>query len=364
MFELISTQDKARYGRLMVKRGVLETPLFMPVATAGAIKSLTQRDLEALGANIILANTYHLSLREVPQLIHQAGSLHQFIGWDKPILTDSGGFQIFSLNNLTKLSQEGASFRSHIDGQMLHFTPENVTAYQEQLGSDIHMVLDECLEDGVSKQRTKESVDLSLSWARRSRKARHNLELLQFGIVQGGMYPELRKQSALELTAMDFEGYGIGGLSVGESKDKMTDMIEIATEHLPQNKPRYLMGVGTPADIIRAVALGVDMFDCVMPTRNARNGSVFTSFGRLNIRNQEHKFSGEPLDSNCDCYTCRNHTRSYLRHLFLAKEMTAKTLLTIHNLHFYLKLMTDIRTAIQEQTFPSLASHILRVFNR
>ena len=362
MFKLLSTDGDARRGRLHLHRGTVETPVFMPVATQATIKTLTLEQLQDLNPEIILANTYHLSLHDAPQLIAQTGSLHQLMNWNSPILTDSGGFQIFSLKGLRKVSNDGVEFRSHIDGRLIPFTPEHVTQYQEKLGSDIHMVLDECLESGVTYHQAQDSLDLSMKWARRCRMSKSRPELAQFGIVQGGMFPELRKQSIAQLNELEFEGLAIGGLSVGESKQELYEMIQVSTAHIPRHKPRYLMGVGTPIDIVKAVGMGVDMFDCVMPTRNARNGTVFTTTGKLNLKNHAHKFADEPLDPNCSCYTCRNHSKLYIRYLMTAHEITAKTLLSIHNLHYYLNLLKQTRDAIELQTFDQFHQQIIALY--
>lgn len=362
MFELLAQDGQARRGRLHLHSGTVETPVFMPVGTQATIKTLTCDQLKILDPEIILANTYHLSVHDAPKLIDQTHGLHNLINWRRPILTDSGGFQIFSLKGLRKITEQGVTFRSHVDGQKLYFTPEHVTHYQEKLGSDIHMVLDECLESDVSYQDTKQSLALSMRWAQRCLKARTRPHLKQFGIVQGGLYPELRKQSVSQLNDLDFDGLAIGGLSVGESKDQLYDMTALSAQLIPTHKPRYLMGVGSPVDIVKAVGLGVDMFDCVMPTRHARNGSVFTSRGKLNLKNHKHKFADEPLDPDCSCSTCRNHSKLYIRYLLNAGEITAKVLLTIHNLHYYLNLMKDIRTAIEHNKFESFQKKILSIY--
>lgn len=354
MFTLHKTRGKARRGTLQLAHGKVETPIFMPVGTVGSVKSLVPEDLETLEAQIILGNTYHLFLRPGLEVIRAAGGLHNFIGWDKPILSDSGGFQIFSLGKLRKLTEEGAKFKSTIDGKEIMLTPELSVEIQETLGSDIHMVLDECTPYPATHEEAKTSMEMSLRWAKRSREAKTKDELCQFGIVQGGVYEDLRKQSIDGLMEIGFEGMAIGGLSVGEPKEHMRAMTKYCCDNLPEDKPRYLMGVGTPRDLIESVALGVDMFDCVMPTRNARNGSIFTSQGKLNIRNAEHRLSQEPLDPNCDCYTCKNFSRSYLRHLFKANELTALRLLTLHNVTYYVKFMQDIRDAIENDTFDEL----------
>jgi len=326
----------------------------MPVGTVGAVKSLTPEDLKTIGASIILGNTYHLYLRPGMEVIEAFGGLHKFIGWDRPILTDSGGFQIFSLGQLNKLDETGAHFQSHLDGSKIVLTPELAVKIQETIGSDIHMVLDECTPYPATRQQAETSMQRSMRWAARCRRAKTRPELCQFGIVQGGVYPDLRQASARALMDIGFEGYAIGGLSVGETKHEMADMTAASTEVLPKDKPRYLMGVGTPLDLLEGVNLGVDMFDCVMPTRNGRNGSLFTSQGRVNIKNQRYRFDESPLDPACRCYTCQNFSRAYLRHLFIAGELTCLRLFTIHNLTYYLDLMARVRDAIEADTFASL----------
>lgn len=356
-FEITGTDGDARLGKLRLKHGVVNTPIFMPVGTVGSVKSLTPKDLEEIDAEIILGNTYHLYLRPGLEVIKTFKGLHNFIQWKKPILTDSGGFQIFSLGKLNKLAEDGAHFSSHLDGSKLSLTPELAVEIQETLGSDIHMVLDECTPYPATQDQAESSMERSMRWAKRCREARTNQELCQFGIVQGGVYPELRKRSAQALTAIGFEGYAIGGLSVGESKEEMTRMTEAAIQYLPKDKPRYLMGVGTPLDLIEGVYRGVDMFDCVMPTRNGRNGSLFTSQGRVNIKNQKHRLDDSPLDPECSCYTCRTFSRGYLRHLFVAGELTSLRLNTIHNLAYYLSHIHRIRKAIAEGQLKGLLDH-------
>ncbi len=348
---------RARTGYIDLHHGRVETPIFMPVGTVGSVKSLTPSDLHEFSAQIILGNTYHLYLRPGLEVIRAFGGLHRFIGWDKPILTDSGGFQIFSLGKLNRLTEEGAHFASHLDGAKLKLTPELAVEIQETLGSDIHMVLDECTPYPATVETARTSMERSMRWAARCRKARTRPELCQFGIVQGGIYPELRQQSAAALVDIGFEGYAIGGLSVGETKSEMSETIDACTAVLPQEHPRYLMGVGTPLDLIEGVWRGVDMFDCVMPTRNGRNGTLFTSVGRVNIKNQKHRLDQGPLDPACSCYTCRTFSRAYLRHLFVAGEITALRLLTLHNLTYYVTLMTEIRAAIRAGTLAALLAH-------
>ena len=353
-FQLKTTDGKARRGSLQLAHGVVETPIFMPVATTGAIKGLLPEDLLSMDAQIILANTYHMLLRPGVEIVGDHGGLHNFMAWDRPILTDSGGFQIWSLNKLNKLTEEGAHFRSHLDGAKFTLTPEEATRLQEVFGSDIHMVLDECTDHPCSKDQAQESMRRSMRWAQRSRDARTREELCQFGIAQGGVFADLRKESCEHLQEIGFEGYAIGGLSVGEEKPAMREMTDLCTGYLPESRPRYLMGVGTPLDLVESVGLGVDMFDCVMPARNARRGTLFTSHGRINIKNEQYKASQEPLDSDCKCYTCQTYTRSFLRHMFGQNPITSHRLLSLHNLTFYLKLMADVRDAIEAGVFSEL----------
>jgi queuine tRNA-ribosyltransferase len=364
MFELIKTSGKARRGRLKLKHGMVETPIFMPVGTAGSVKSMTSSDMLDMQTQILLGNTYHLFLRPGLEVIRAAGGLHNFMGWNRPILTDSGGFQIFSLGKLNKLTENGAHFQSHLDGTKFLLTPELAVEIQETLGADIHMVLDECTAYPVTHQVAKSSMERSLRWAARCRKAKTKEDLCQFGIVQGSMYSDLRKASIEGLNSLDFEGMAMGGLSVGEPKPEMRAMTEFCCDLLPTHKPRYLMGVGTPLDLIESVALGVDMFDCVMPTRNARNGTVFTSVGKVNIKNSTYRLDQGPLDPACSCYTCTSFSRSYLRHLYASGELTALRLLSLHNLTYYLTLMAQIRTAIEDDTFYTLLKHHQGLWDR
>lgn len=365
MFTITNTcsSSKARAGYLTLKRGTVETPVFMPVGTVGAIKALTQEDMEELGAQIILGNTYHLFLRPGLEVIKHFGGLHNFINWHKPILTDSGGFQIFSLAKLNKLNEDGAFFQSHIDGSRFCLTPELAVEIQEIIDADIHMVLDVCIGQPSSFEETSIAMERSLRWAERCRRAKKKSDLKQFGIVQGGMFKDLRKKSCRGLMDIDFEGYAIGGLSVGESKPDMLSMIEASCEELPIDKPRYLMGVGTPLDMIEAIAAGVDMFDCVMPTRNGRNGTLFTSQGRINIKNLKYRFDESPLDPECSCYTCKNFSKAYLRHLMVARELVSLRLLSLHNVCYYLNLLTKIRESIKQNTFDTLISHHRNLWN-
>jgi queuine tRNA-ribosyltransferase len=320
------------------------------------------QDLEDVSAQIILGNTHHLFLRPGLEVIREFGGLHSFIKWDRPILTDSGGFQIFSLGKLNKLNEEGANFRSHIDGQAFQLTPEFAVEIQETLGSDIHMVLDECTPYPADHDRARSSMERSMRWAARCRAAKKRRELAQFGIVQGGVYPDLRRISAQRLIEIGFEGYAIGGLSVGEPKPAMREMTAVACSELPTDRPRYLMGVGTPLDLVESVALGIDMFDCVMPTRNGRNGTLFTSRGKVVIKNAKYRLAKGPLDPECACYACRTFDLAYLRHLWIAGEITALRMLSLHNVAYYLRLMQDVRSAIEDNRFPQLLAHHQRLW--
>lgn len=347
-FNLTANDGDARSGVLSFDRGDVHTPAFMPVGTYGSVKGLTPEQVLQTGSEILLGNTFHLMLRPGTDIISAHGDLHDFIGWQKPILTDSGGFQVFSLGSMRKISEQGVKFRSPIDGDEVFLGPENAIQVQQQLGADVIMVFDECTGYPVSEKSARESMSLSLRWAKRCKEAHADHKSALFGIVQGGMYPHLREQSLNELVTMNFSGYAIGGLSVGEPKEEMATIIENIAPHMPHNKPRYLMGVGTPEDIIEAVAMGVDMFDCVMPTRNARNGYLFTSRGILKLRNSRFKTDTGPLDPDCDCYTCLNFSRAYLHHLDKCKEMLGAQLNTMHNLRFYQNLMQNLRQAIEK----------------
>ncbi|WP_022854327.1 tRNA guanosine(34) transglycosylase Tgt [Thermodesulfatator atlanticus] len=346
-------KTQARTGFLFTRRGVVETPVFMPVGTQASIKALTPDDVASLGARIILANTYHLFLRPGHELIARLGGLHQFMNWPRAILTDSGGFQVFSLAKFCRIEEEGARFKSHLDGQEYVLTPELAMEIQAALDSDIRMVLDTCIPHPCSYDETQRLTALTTRWERRSKKAweKNAKGSLLFGIVQGGMYEDLRRKSAEEIVSLGFDGYAIGGLSVGEPQELMLKMLEVSVSGLPEENPRYLMGVGTPEDILEAVARGVDMFDCVLPTRNARRGTLFTSQGKLAIKQARYKNDEKPLDPHCRCYTCRHYSRAYLRHLFLAGELLAYRLNTIHNLFFYLDFMEKIRQSIREGRF-------------
>ncbi|MGV8081611.1 MAG: tRNA guanosine(34) transglycosylase Tgt [Syntrophales bacterium] len=352
-FELIKEDPgtKARLGRIDTPHGEIRTPAFMPVGTQGTVKSLMPETVRELGADIILGNTYHLYLRPGHQLIRRLGGLHRFMNWPGPILTDSGGFQVFSLGALRKITEEGVDFQSHIDGSPYSLTPESAVAIQEALGSDIMMCLDECTPYPATVREARLSMERTNRWARRSREARTNRRQMLFGIVQGGMYPDLRRQALEELAALDFEGYALGGLSVGEPKEIMEDMVSGTASLLPREKPRYLMGVGTPADIVRSVSSGIDLFDCVLPTRCARNGLLFTNTQKVVIKHARWREDENPLDETCDCYTCRNYSRAYLRHLYMAREILAMVLNTIHNVRFYLRLMERIREEIRRGNY-------------
>lgn len=346
-FELLATDGAARRGRLHLARGTVETPAFMPVGTCGTVKAMTPAELEALGAEIVLGNTFHLMLRPGTDIIARHGGLHGFMGWRRPILTDSGGFQVFSLADARRLSEEGVSFRSPVDGERVFLSPEIAMQVQRALGADIAMVLDECTPYPASEADAQASMELSLRWAARSRDAYAGAPGALFGIVQGGVHLPLRERSLEGLTAIGFDGYAIGGLSVGEPKEAMLAVVAHLGGRMPAGRPRYLMGVGTPEDLVAAVSLGMDMFDCVLPTRNARNGHLFTRFGTVRIRNSRHRAACEPLDPECACYTCRNFTRAYLHHLDRAGEILGARLNTIHNLHYYLELMGEVRAAIE-----------------
>jgi queuine tRNA-ribosyltransferase len=377
MFEVTHRDGAARRGVLATPHGVIDTPVFMPVGTQGAVKAMTPRDLEEVDASIILGNTYHLYLRPGDDLIARRGGLHRFMGWTRPILTDSGGYQVFSLADRRTLDETGVRFRSHLDGSAYELTPEKAVDIQAQLGSDIAMVLDECPALPSVESALRASVELTARWADRSRRrmlelregrvqgvAHSNKGQVQFGIVQGGTSSNLRQLSAEKTLAVGFDGYAIGGLSVGESPEEMYLTLENTAPLLPEAQPRYLMGVGTPADLVECVARGIDMFDCVMPTRNARNGQLFTSQGILNIKNARFAEDDSPVDPACGCYTCRHFSRAYLRHLFVAGEITASALNTLHNLNFYLDTMKGIRDAIAFGTFEKFRQSLSRTFSR
>ena len=360
-FELINTNDKARLGRLTFDRGEVNTPAFMPVGTYGAVKAMTVEEVRGLGAEIILGNTFHLSITPSTEVIEAHGDLHDFMNWQGPILTDSGGFQVFSLGKMRKITEEGVAFRSPKDGSSIFMGPEESMQIQHKLGSDIVMIFDDCTAYPAEKNIVDQSMQLSLRWAKRSlaEHKRLNNNNALFGIIQGGMHRELRVHSAESLIEMDFNGYAIGGLSVGEPKEEMMEVLSYLPDHMPQDKPRYLMGVGTPLDLVEGVASGVDMFDCVMPSRNARNGYLFTSEGVVKIRNAKYKKDTGPLDPNCACSTCSNYSRSYLHHLQKTNEILGSRLNTLHNLFYYQELMQSMRSAIQTNTFSSFRKSFL-----
>ncbi len=348
-FELDNTDGFARRGRLVFERGTVETPAFMPVGTYGTVKAMTPEELQASGAQIILGNTFHLMLRPGTGIIKKHGDLHNFMHWQGPILTDSGGFQVWSLGKLRKISEKGVTFNSPVDGSKVFMGPEESMQVQRDLGADIVMIFDECTPYPAEEKEVRESMELSLRWAERSKKAHADNPAALFGIVQGGMYPELREISLNGLVKIGFDGYAIGGLSVGEPKEEMLKVLDHLKSRMPEDKPRYLMGVGTPEDIVEAVRRGVDMFDCVMPTRNARNGFLFTRKGMVRIRNAKYAEDTGPVDDECDCYTCKNYSRAYLRHLDKTREILGSRLNTIHNLHYYQYLMAGLRNAIANQ---------------
>ncbi|MBU0578298.1 tRNA guanosine(34) transglycosylase Tgt [Patescibacteria group bacterium] len=373
MFNVLQKSSKARLGLLQTAHGEIQTPFFMPIATSGAIKGLTMEEIKELGGQIVLSNTYHLHLRPGEDLVEKAGGLHKFMNWDGPILTDSGGYQVFSLSKIRKLKADGVEFQSHLDGSTIFLTPEKAIEIQMKLGSDIIMVLDECPGANEDRKYVEKSLKLTTEWATRcqtffNEKRRDALQCVStngvephlFGIVQGGMHPNLRKQSAEELVEIGFDGYAIGGLSVGEPNEVMYKMTEATVPYLPEDKPRYLMGVGTPENILESVERGIDMFDCVLPTRNARHGHMFTSQGVVRLKRADYKDDFTPLDPNCDCHTCKNYTKAYLRHLFISGEILSLRLNTLHNVAFYLRLMSDIRKAIKEDRFDEFKEEFLK----
>ena len=349
-FEKLGEDGRARRGRLTFPRGTVETPAFMPVGTYGTVKGMLPRDIHEIGAEIILGNTFHLMLRPGTEVVKAHGDLHDFTQWHGPILTDSGGFQVFSLGEMRKITEDGVTFRSPVDGSPVELSPEIAIQVQRDLGSDIVMIFDECTPYPATERQAKDSMELSLRWAQRSKDAHEGNPAALFGIVQGGMYEGLRDRSLEGLTEIGFDGYAIGGLSVGEPKEDMIRILDHLPPKMPEDKPRYLMGVGRPEDLVEAVRRGVDMFDCVMPTRNARNGYLFTSTGIVKIRNARHRHDTAPLDDRCDCYTCKNFSRSYLHHLDKCGEMLGSQLNTIHNLRFYQNLMAGLRGAIEAGT--------------
>jgi queuine tRNA-ribosyltransferase len=362
-FELQATDGNARAGTFTTPHGTLKTPIFMPVGTQATVKSLTPRQLDEIGVQILLANTYHLYLRPQPDLIKRFGGLHAFMQWHKPILTDSGGFQVFSLGNLRKVDADGVSFRSHLDGSTHRFTPESAIAIEEALGADIIMAFDECA-DPEDRAYIQSAMERTHRWAERCLQAKTRSDQALFGIVQGGIFPELREQSAEFISSLGFPGHAIGGLSVGESKEDMLRTLEVVNDVLPKEKPRYLMGVGTPYDLIEGVRRGVDMFDCVLPTRLARHHSAMTLNGRMNMENASHREDQTPIDSACVCYTCQHFSRAYIRHLINAKEILAATLLSIHNIHTLVSLSQDLRAQILKNNFEPFADQLLEKLNK
>lgn len=362
--------SKARAGKVTTDHGVIETPVFMPVGTQGTVKAVTQEDLvNKVKARIILGNTYHLYLRPGTDILEKAGGLHKFMNWDKPILTDSGGFQVYSLSELRKMSEQGVKFKSHLDGSEHFFTPESVINIERSIGSDIMMVLDECTPFPCEYDYAVNSTDLTTRWALRNKEEFERTKPLYghrqflFGIIQGSVYKDLREKSAKALVDIDFDGYAIGGLAVGEPAETMYEMVDFTTDFIPEDKPRYLMGVGRPENILEGIARGIDMFDCVMPTRNARNAYLFTSKGYLPMRNASWKEDFSPVDENCDCYTCNNFTRAYLRHLFTANEILALQLATIHNLRFYMNLVDTAREKIIAGEFVEWKNKVIKVIS-
>jgi queuine tRNA-ribosyltransferase len=347
-FEIVAEAERARSGRLVTAHGVVETPIFMPVGTKATVKAMTPEELRGMGAHIILGNTYHLHLRPGEEVIAELGGLHKFMNWPHPILTDSGGFQVFSLSDLNKVTEEGVEFRSHIDGSKYFLSPEKSMQIQTALGSDIVMAFDECLPHPSPREKIIESMAMTKRWLQRSRAALTRPESLLFGIVQGGLDLDLRFKSLEDITSVDLPGYALGGFSVGEPIHMMHELVKVIGPQMPKLKPRYLMGVGTPLDLILCVDSGIDMFDCVMPTRVARNGNLYTWKGRVSIKRTEYRTDPSPLDPECSCYTCTNYSKAYLRHLFLTGEILSARLNTIHNLHFYLDLMAKSRAAIRE----------------
>ncbi|MDG1653965.1 MAG: tRNA guanosine(34) transglycosylase Tgt, partial [Luminiphilus sp.] len=355
-FSVATTDGHARRGALHFERGEVQTPAFMPVGTYGTVKGMTPEDVRATGAHILLGNTFHLWLRPGTEIIGLHGDLHDFMGWQGPILTDSGGFQVFSLGDVRKVEESGVTFKSPVNGDKVFLDPEKSMSIQRSLGSDIVMIFDECTPYPATEAEARTSMELSLRWAKRSKVAHGDNPAALFGIVQGGMYKNLREESLAGLVDIGFDGYALGGLSVGEPKDAMVKVLDEVAYQLPSDKPRYLMGVGTPADLLESVRRGIDMFDCVMPTRNARNGHLFTSRGVVKLRNARHKTSTRPLDDNCSCYTCQNFSRAYLHHLDRCNEILGSQLCTIHNLSFYQRHMQGIRKAIEDASLDEFST--------
>jgi queuine tRNA-ribosyltransferase len=357
-FQKITRPGKARAGVLNTPHGDIETPVFMPVGTQATVKAVTPAQLKEIGVQVLLANTYHLHLRPGADLVAEMGGLHRFMDWKGAILTDSGGFQVFSLGDLRKITDDGVTFKSHLDGSIHHFTPELAIQIQEKLGADIIMAFDECSEPNNRKNNEK-AMERTHHWAERCLKARTRSDQALFGIIQGGIFPDLRQKSAEFITSLDFQGYAIGGLSVGESKAQMLQILDLIDDFLPKEKPRYLMGVGTPEDLIEGVRRGIDMFDCVLPTRLARHQAAQTLRGRINLMNAEHTHNSNPIDTQCQCYTCSHFSRAYLRHLIMAKEMLAATLISIHNIFTLVELTRCLRQSIFENNFEEYTTHLL-----
>lgn len=365
-YELVAEDRKtgARAGLLHTPHGVFKTPMFMPVGTQATVKTVTPEELEEMGAQVILSNTYHLFLRPGTELIHEAGELHRFMNWNKGILTDSGGFQVFSLGAMRKITEEGVYFRSFLDGSKQFLSPEISIKAQEELGSDIAMAFDECIPYPADYEYARQSTERTTRWAERCIKAHQRTDRGMFGIIQGGMYKDLRKQSAMEISSLPFDGVAIGGLSVGEPHDLMYDILEETTQWMPKGKARYLMGVGTPDCLVEGVARGVDMFDCVFPTRVARNGMAMIHTGRMNMKNKQYERDFHPIEESCGCYTCRNYTRAYIRHLYKSEELLAFRLVTIHNLYFLLQFMRDMREAIVQGNFSEFREHFMEHYKQ
>ena len=365
-YELVAEDRKtgARAGLLHTPHGVFKTPMFMPVGTQATVKTVTPEELEEMGAQIILSNTYHLFLRPGTELIHEAGELHRFMNWNKGILTDSGGFQVFSLGAMRKITEEGVYFRSFLDGSKQFLSPEISIRAQEDLGSDIAMAFDECIPYPADYEYARKSTERTTRWAKRCIKAHQRTDRGIFGIIQGGMYKDLRKQSAMEISSMPFDGVAVGGLSVGEPHDLMYDILEETIQWMPKGKARYLMGVGTPDCLVEGVARGVDMFDCVFPTRVARNGMAMIHTGRMNMKNKQYERDFRPIEESCGCYTCRNYTRAYIRHLYKSEELLVFRLVTIHNLYFLLQFMRDMREAIVQGNFSEFREHFMEHYKQ
>ena len=363
-YELIKKDKKARLGKLITNHGTVDTPMFMPVGTCATVKTLTPEQVKECGSGVILANTYHLWLRPGEDIVKKAGGLHKFMNYDGPILTDSGGFQVFSLakNKKKDITEEGVHFKSHVDGRPLFLTPELSIQIQNKLDSDIAMSFDECIPPFSTYEYTKNSTERTLRWAKRGKEAFNNNDQSLFGIVQGGAFEDLRKYSALETVKMDFDGYSIGGVAIGEEKDVTYKMIDDAIKYLPEDKPRYLMGVGEPEDILEGIELGVDMFDCVLPTRLARHGNAFTRNGKINLKNAKFKEDFTPIEKKCDCYTCKHYTKAYVKHLITCNESLGGTLLSIHNIRFLIKMTEEIRKAIKNDNFEEYKDSFLKIY--